>query len=394
MLRFLIINHPNSKPMLTKLPLTSSLKFYQFDWLEPTSSKWEILNSFIKTNTNIIEEHSSDLYNFDKGRTNMHKLAEQYVNSSHEFEFLGEAVNPICQYISYKYLNNISPLFYYRFYSTNELIDRIFNHKSNAELYEKSIFPTFYNDSIPIFWFTIENLCIALNETQRDEFIRYGFDLEFKEDQSFPTKPIENFDESAGIKITIEVLMKFGNQKQKFEQLHCSNQYLMPNSGTQIEVTSLFYALLFLQYLYKEPEYTIIYPENTATDFCDIIIQKNEISFQKIQVKSVTSYSKIRRVKLSNSVDNCDFVMFVSLDINYFIDSLWFIDTNALKNRKQLIVPGYYLDNSIPEFIFRKGSKIFDSYQNRYIEFRNLLINKYKIENMYVTDEIGTTPYD
>jgi len=361
-------------------------KYYEFEWEELLDKNWDFLVSFIKANTNIIELSMTVFPYIWDNKTNIHKFAESELNELTEIELFEQTLKPIYKYVSYVHAQKVrsNPMIYYRIISANELVDKFLLSKTTNEFWEMNLsFPSFYNDIFPLVWFAESSINIALNSEQKKLFIEQGFQLKLNENQSFPTEPIDNFNESDGIRNTIKSVINFGNQQHNFESLQDFNPFLIPKGEQKVNVIGIFYANLYLKYLYSEPEFTVEFSEKHETEFFDILIKKTGLDYKKIQVKTVTMFSKTRYISTIKNCDKFDELLVVSLDKTLYPRGIWFLEAKEIENTKRIIAPGFYIDSENEKVITFKGSRIFKNKENKINDFLDLMSNNYNIVNYY-----------
>jgi len=356
--------------------------YYKFDWLEPNDTKWNLLIDFIKTNTNIIELSESLIPEFQKEKINIHKFAENELNKFAEITIFEQKIKPNYKYISYydQQKDIFRPKLFYRFSSTNELVDKLFCYKKTNEFLENDVsLPAFYKETIPIVWFADIFIVIGLDDKQKDNFIKNGFELKLLENQNYPTCPIENFNETIGISKAIKNVIDIGSQQRNFENFQSSNKFLLPTGEQKVGVIGEFYCMLFLKNLYSEPEFEIDFSENRVDEIYDIKITKSGNEYKKIQVKTVSVYSKTRLTSKINNSDKFDKLLVISLDMNLYPIGLWIINSVDIKKSKKLIVPGIYFDFNNETAKTFKGSEVFKISSNKIDEFNKFMNEKYMI---------------
>jgi hypothetical protein len=358
------------------------LKYYQINWFEPTDNKWNLLLDFIKANTNIIEFSEPLIPEFQKDKINIHKFAENELNKFVEITIFEQKIKPKYKYISYydQQKDFFRPKLFYRFSSTNELVDKLFCFKSTNEFLENDFsLPAFYKETIPIVWFAYIFIVVGLDDNQKEIFCKNGFELKLLENQNYPTNPIENFNETIGISKAVKNVIDFGCEQRHFESFQDFNKFILPSGDQKTRVIGEFYSILFLRNLYSEPEYNVDFLENRVDDIYDIKISKSGKDYKKIQVKTVSIYSKTRLTTKINNPDKFDELIVISLDMNLYPNGLWIINSTKIKKTIKLIVPGLYFDfdNQIAKTF--KGSEIFKNSPNKIDEFNKFMNDKYMI---------------
>ncbi len=358
------------------------IKYYQIDWFEPIDNKWNLLIDFIKANTNIVEFSEPLFPEFQKDKITIHKFAENELNKFVSTSIFEQKISPNYKYISYydQQKDIFRPNLFYRFSSTNELIDKLFCFKTANEFLENDFsLPAFYKETIPIVWFADIFIVLGLDDNQKENFIKNGFELKLLENQNYPTCPIDNFNETIGISKAIKNVIDFGSQQRNFENFQSSNKFLLPSGDQKVGVIGEFYCMLFLKNLYPAPEFEINFSENRVDEIYDIKITKSGKDYKNIQVKTVSIYSKTRLTSKINNPDKFDELIVISLDMNLYPNGLWLINSNVIEKSKKLIVPGIYFDfdNQIAKTF--KGSEIFKNSPNKIDEFNKFMNDKYMI---------------
>lgn len=359
-------------------------KYYSFNWLSIDDNKWNLLIDFIKANTNIIELSEPIIPNFQNEKLNIHKIAENELSQLDEIAFFEHTIKPNYKYISYydQQADIMRPKLFYRFTATNEMVDKLFYYKTANEFWENDFsLPAFYKDTYPIVWFADVFIVIGLYEIQKTEFIRNGFELELLENQNYPTKPIDNFNEIMGIRKTIKSVIEFGYQHKSFEYFQSFNNVILSSDDQKIAVIGKFYCKLFLRNLYSDPNFEINYAENCVDGYCDIQILNSGSVNKKILVKTVSIDSKTRMTSKIHHPDKFDELMVISLDMNLYPIGLWIVSSGEIRKSQKLIVPGYYLDFINEGIKIFKGSAIFKNLPNKIDEFNKLMGETYMINN-------------
>lgn len=169
-------------------------KYYKFDWLEPSSVKWEFLLNFVKTETNIIEFFEPLFPEYEKEKMEFIPFAQKVFENLNEIEFFDEKLKPVYKYFSIleQQSERERPHLFYKILSSDNRVDKLFTYRLQNDFWANHFsLPSFYKDEIPIIWFADIYIVIGVNEIQRKSFKENGFDLKLCEKQIYPTKEID-----------------------------------------------------------------------------------------------------------------------------------------------------------------------------------------------------------